>query len=152
MNPHHMVFTVLKQFGTGVIISTAFIHLYTHATFMFANDCLGELSYEATTSAIVMAGILVSFMIECGGRRLVAWRQSKRSLAEASEASTVTENVQSKEAAAVVRHGCHGFGDLKKVDKLSVIVLEAGLIFHSVRKSHILPSLHVHTNWAQSLA
>lgn len=132
-----MVFTILKQFGTGVIISTAFIHLYTHATLLFASECLGELNYESTTSAIVMAGILVSFMVEYGGRRLVAWRQSKKqSSSDASDATAVPENVGAKEASAVVRHGCHGFGALKTVDKLSVIVLEAGLIFHSVRKSY----------------
>ncbi|RYP10902.1 hypothetical protein DL764_000338 [Monosporascus ibericus] len=64
--PHKFsaVFSIVKQFGTGVIISTAFVHLYTHATMMLTNECLGEVRYEATTSAIVMAGLFVSFLIE----------------------------------------------------------------------------------------
>jgi len=27
VSPHHVVFTILRQFGTGIIISTAFIHV-----------------------------------------------------------------------------------------------------------------------------
>ncbi|RYP51487.1 hypothetical protein DL768_003171 [Monosporascus sp. mg162] len=65
-----VVFSIVKQFGTGVIISTAFVHLYTHATLMLTNDCLGEVRYESTTSAIVMAGLFVSFLIEYVSHRV----------------------------------------------------------------------------------
>ncbi|KAI1653687.1 Zip-domain-containing protein [Daldinia decipiens] len=64
------VFLILKQFGTGVIISTAFVHLFTHAELMFTNECLGELKYEATTAAIVMAGMFFAFVIENVSHRL----------------------------------------------------------------------------------
>ncbi|OTB16172.1 hypothetical protein K445DRAFT_59362 [Daldinia sp. EC12] len=64
------IFLVLKQFGTGVIISTAFVHLFTHAELMFTNECLGELSYEATTAAIVMAGMFFAFAVENTSHRL----------------------------------------------------------------------------------
>ncbi|KAF3070665.1 Zinc-regulated transporter 2 [Daldinia childiae] len=64
------VFLILKQFGTGVIISTAFVHLFTHAQLMFTNECLGELGYEATTAAIVMAGMFFAFVIESSTHRL----------------------------------------------------------------------------------
>lgn len=137
MNPHNVIFTILKQFGTGVIISTAFVHLYTHATLMFESDCLGELKYEATTSAIVMAGLLISYIIEYLGRRLVMWRQSKQ-LGSTGEGVTESEQDRSKEPAASTgsssHHMHHGFGAIKQVDKLSVVVLEAGLVFHSVCK------------------
>lgn len=132
-----MIFTISKQFGTGVIISTAFVHLYTHATLMFANGCLGKLSYEATTSAIVMAGILIAFPVEYCGRRLVVWRQNKHS-PTSSETGTMPENAHAKEVSPSVSHGQHGFGAIKAIDKLSVVVLEAGLVFHSVRKSSVL--------------
>ncbi|KFA65119.1 hypothetical protein S40285_07145 [Stachybotrys chlorohalonatus IBT 40285] len=60
-----MVF--LKQFGTGVIISTAFVHLFIHACLLFRNECLpsdGVASFEGTPAVILMGGMLVSFLME----------------------------------------------------------------------------------------
>ena len=73
----HVVFIVLKQFGTGVVLCTAFIHLFTHADLMFGNSCLGELKYEGTTAAIFLAGLFLSFLIDYLGARFVAWRQAR---------------------------------------------------------------------------
>ncbi|KAI0595424.1 hypothetical protein F4775DRAFT_375687 [Biscogniauxia sp. FL1348] len=95
----HLVFIVLKQFGTGVIIATAFVHLYTHAYLMFTNECLGGLSYEATTSAIVMAGIFIAFLVEHTSHRI-----ARRFLTRSHYSDEV----------------------------VSVMVLEAGIIFHSI--------------------
>ncbi|ORY63939.1 uncharacterized protein BCR38DRAFT_466019 [Pseudomassariella vexata] len=95
-----VVFLVLKQFGTGVIISTAFVHLYTHATLMFTNECLQGVEYESTTSAILMAGLFLSFLVDYLGHRL-AKRYTKTS----------------------------GPGNNELI---SVLVLEAGIIFHSL--------------------
>ncbi|TLS28041.1 hypothetical protein PpBr36_01392 [Pyricularia pennisetigena] len=100
----HTTLLILKQFGTGVILSTAFVHLYTHAQLMFGNKCLGELGYEATTSAIVMAGIFLSFLVEFIGKRIVLARMA-RSPGTVSRLSPET---------------------------VSVFVLETGIIFHSI--------------------
>lgn len=104
------IFMVIKQFGTGIIISTAFVHLYTHASMMFANDCVGELDYEGTTSAIVMAGLFLSFLVEYFGSRIVIHKTRKMSgigIEERAKAVLQTEVV-------------------------SIIVMEAGIIFHSL--------------------
>ncbi|KAI0001536.1 Zip-domain-containing protein [Xylariaceae sp. FL0662B] len=76
---YQVVFVILKQFGTGVIIATAFVHLFTHATLMFTNECLGELGYEATTAAIVMAGLFLAFIVEYASHRLAhkLWSRSQ---------------------------------------------------------------------------
>ncbi|KAL0932501.1 ZIP zinc transporter [Colletotrichum truncatum] len=100
----HTVFLILKQFGTGIIISTAFVHLYTHAQLMFANPCLGELKYEATTSAVVMAGIFLSFLVEFVGRRFVMAKMA----ANPSSTSRLSPKT------------------------FTVLVLECGIIFHSI--------------------
>ncbi|KAL8302595.1 hypothetical protein RB593_001055 [Gaeumannomyces tritici] len=100
----HTAFLVLKQFGTGVIISTAFVHLYTHAQLMFANECLGRLEYEGVTSAIVMAGIFLSFAVEYVGKRVVLARAA-RAPGRVSRLSPET---------------------------VTVLVLECGIIFHSI--------------------
>ncbi|KAI0199576.1 hypothetical protein F4808DRAFT_432158 [Astrocystis sublimbata] len=95
----HVIFTVLKQFGTGVIVATALIHLFTHATLMFANECLGELEYEAVTAAIVLAGLFVAFLVES-----ISHRVARKYLGRSSHPD----------------------------DLVSVSVLEAGIIFHSL--------------------
>ncbi|KAJ4129813.1 high-affinity Zn(2+) transporter zrt1 [Fusarium equiseti] len=102
---------VLKQFGTGVIISTAFVHLFTHATMMFGNECLGELLYEATTAAIVMAGLFISFLIEFLVHRAMRWQATKK--AETDSVSLSPKAVEKAELA-------------------TISIMEAGIIFHSL--------------------
>ncbi|KPM40895.1 hypothetical protein AK830_g5634 [Neonectria ditissima] len=106
----NLVFIVLKQFGTGIIVSTAFVHLFTHAFLMFSNECMGELTYEATTSAIVMAGIFLSFLVEFIGQRIVLAKT------KSSAASSQTQKANSFLSTEVV----------------SILVMEAGIIFHSL--------------------
>lgn len=130
-NKLSLAFTILKQFGTGIIISTAFVHvrpptqppitsslhanatqLYTHASLMFANECLGELEYEATTSAILIAGLFLSFVVEFTGERIV--------LAKSRAATSQSRAEQSKA--------------LLSTEVVSILVMEAGILFHSLRK------------------
>ncbi|KAL4936157.1 hypothetical protein BDV06DRAFT_233672 [Aspergillus oleicola] len=136
------VSTIIKQFGTGVILSTAF--LYTHADLMFSNECLGELEYEATTSAVVMAGIFLSFLTEYLGHRFILSRAARSPSPPLSQPADNGSNVSSKstaDAAAAQSHqhatlaglGHHHGGDPTNPNtKLSVLVMEAGVIFHSI--------------------
>ena len=119
VSPKHIAFTILRQFGTGVVISTAFIHLYTHAVLMFQNDCLGELAYESTASAILMAGLFLSFLIEYSGSRLVEWHQAKERAQNAETASSAAEGSQPQISTA-------------RTDMVNITVLESGIIFHSL--------------------
>ncbi|KAK1752659.1 ZIP zinc transporter-domain-containing protein [Echria macrotheca] len=114
VSPHNVVFTILRQFGTGIIISTAFIHLYTHANLMFQNQCLGELAYESTASAILMAGIFLSFMVEYFGIRLVQWHSAKSASRSPETASASTKSPE------------------LSTEMVNITVLEAGVIFHSL--------------------
>lgn len=92
--------------------------LYTHATLMFQNQCLGELSYEATTAAILMAGIFLSFLVEYLGNRLVQWHGAK----------SVAGSVES------APHGHAHSLPAARTDMVNISVLEAGVIFHSLRR------------------
>ncbi|KAL3425038.1 ZIP zinc transporter [Phlyctema vagabunda] len=142
MDVSGLVFTIIKQFGTGIIIATGFVHLLTHAELMFGNSCLGELKYEATTTAIAMAGAFIAFLIEYGGHRLAHWRQglmksqsSNSSLGEGAT-STLPPGDSKKEAApvenlATLSHH-HSHHATSPTDTISVLVLEAGIIFHSL--------------------
>ncbi|POS79551.1 ZIP Zinc transporter [Diaporthe helianthi] len=129
----------LKQFGTGIIISTAFIHLYTHANLMFTNECIGELGYEGTTSAIVMAGIFLSFLVEYLGLRIVAAHAARNPQTPAAAAPAIGERSKSDASSsspppepsrtAFESLDHHHAGPNSH---LSVLIMEAGILFHSI--------------------
>lgn len=129
------ILMAVKQFGTGIIISTAFIHLYTHANLMFTNECIGELGYEGTTSAIVMAGIFLSFLVEYVGLRSVAAHAARNPKTPAAQTlgdqgkgdSSSPPPEPSRTAFESLDH--HHVGPNSH---LSVLVMEAGILFHSI--------------------
>ncbi|KAJ5789720.1 uncharacterized protein N7518_006731 [Penicillium psychrosexuale] len=137
-----VISTVIKQFGTGIIIATGFIHLYTHANLMFTNECLGELEYEATTSAVVVAGIFIAFLLEYIGHRIIVARHSKNISAGTipSESQQTQQKGQHEHSSAQQQQSTlaslshnHGSIDLTGPDsKFSVVVMEAGILFHSI--------------------
>jgi zinc transporter 1/2/3 len=96
---------------------------------MFANPCLGEMSYEGTTAAVVMAGIFLCFLIEYIGLRVVAARTAKDD--QSTEHVAVSGKEVSPEGSqngfAILDHH-HGGAN----NKLSVAVMEAGILFHSI--------------------
>ncbi|KAL9126938.1 MAG: hypothetical protein Q9217_004096 [Psora testacea] len=134
-------FTIIKQFGTGVIFTTAFIHLATHAQLYFANECLGRLTYEATSTAILMAGAFLAFLVEYCGHRLVLHRKSPMN-SDLKPERNEGENALGQPALVESRGASHSYGlealghhhdGLSQPDsKLSVFVMEAGIIFHSI--------------------
>ncbi|KAF3483871.1 zinc/iron transporter protein [Arthroderma uncinatum] len=131
-------FTVIKQLGTGIMIATAFIHLLTHAELMFGNECLGVLQYEATATSIFMAGLFLTFMIEYLGNRAILSRGKRQLEADDVEPSAASSQhgtelgpkpvVDSAIANLGHNHSCTDVPD----DKLSVALMEAGIVFHSV--------------------
>lgn len=92
---------------------------------MFGNECIGELSYEGTTSAIVMAGLFLSFLVEYAGLRFIASRKTDEETTAHQEQAD--KGSEAPNAFAAVDHH-HGGPNTK----LSVMVMEAGIIFHSI--------------------
>ncbi|EER28227.1 ZIP Zinc transporter family protein [Coccidioides posadasii C735 delta SOWgp] len=125
-------FLIIKQFGTGVMVATAFIHLLTHAQLTFANRCLGRLQYEATATAIMMAGLFLTFLLEYFGHRVMASRIRPESDREGSVSSSTQQANQkdSSTTCAVAPEMSHQHAP--RSDKLSVILMEAGIVFHSI--------------------
>ncbi|RPB02958.1 Zip-domain-containing protein [Choiromyces venosus 120613-1] len=127
-------FTIIKQFGTGVIIATAYVHLLTHAQLLFGSDCVGDLDYEGTATAIAMAGAFLSFSLEYLGARFIARRRAKNPLA-ASPSASVVDGKGAEDDDTAIAHAGHAHGGVTpggKEDKLSVAVMEIGIIFHSI--------------------
>lgn len=81
---------------------------------MFGNECLGELQYEATTAAIVMAGLFISFLIEFCVQRAMRWQLTKK---------TETDSAYLSPKA------------IEKAEMANISIMEAGIIFHSIRTS-----------------
>lgn len=129
------ILMAVKQFGTGIIISTAFIHLYTHANLMFTNECIGDLGYEGTTSAIVMAGIFLSFLVEYIGLRIVAAHAARNPKTPA--APVIGEQTKSDSSSPTPEASRTAFESLDHHhvgpnSHLSVMVMEVGILFHSI--------------------
>lgn len=113
---------------------------------MFANPCLGALKYEATTTSIVMAGLFLSFLTEYVGGRFVRSRNQlvPSNDIEPNRPDKVSNNdsdcIEPCEPCDDPGHnianlGHHHHGLANPDDKLSVIVMEAGIIFHSISES-----------------
>lgn len=115
-NKMSILLMTLKQFGTGIIVSTAFVHLFTHSMLMFQNPCIEGIDYEATAAAILMAGILVSFLVEYFGQRYMRARLARK-MANASP-----------EGFSMEKHNGH-------MEMVNINVMEAGIIFHSISES-----------------
>lgn len=129
------VFFVARHFGTGIIISTAFIHLLFHGFVMFQNECVGHLTYESTAPAIAMAASMVTFLFDFFGSR-VAQRAASRDGCEHGSDDAVEKNLRSRDS-PITEEG-HG-GHRHHIDAVfaaeqnwQVMLLEAGIIFHSI--------------------
>lgn len=97
---------------------------------MFSNQCIGDLGYEATTSALVMAGIFLSFLVEYIGNRVVL----------AKTKASADLSVSEKKNAWL------------STEVFSVLVMEVGILFHSLRKFNPLILSTRNPNTVQSLA
>ncbi|KAG5369042.1 Zinc-regulated transporter 2 [Yarrowia sp. C11] len=161
--------TFLKQFGTGVVISTAIIHLMFGAVLQFMdNPCLGELAYEPIGPAFVLAGLFLAFVIEYTFTKLLEKRSdhltaphshghshsdSNSDLEKSSPEVTESPLHITPSAAAAAPGTTHTHGDgnthghnhsgevsgghgghclIDPTDKVSVMIMEAGIIFHSI--------------------
>jgi zinc transporter 1/2/3 len=109
---------------------------------MFGNECLGELKYEGTTAAIFLAGLFLSFLVDYLGARFVLWRQSKKSgsdteVPHANSHDTKISPSSTPDHDHAITHGHSHGGHVHMAspaeEKLNVLVLEAGIIFHSLR-------------------
>jgi zinc transporter 1/2/3 len=142
---------------TFIVTPLTFVQLFTHAQLMFTNECLGRLAYESTTAAVFLAGLFLSFLVDYLGARFIMWRQNKKVTADEEIRSTPTPSESKGGFETPARAGSanlvstddheghthmhaadhsshvhmHGHAE----EKVGVIVLEAGIIFHSLRES-----------------
>lgn len=141
------VFFVCRHFGTGVLISTAFVHLLSHAMLYWSNECVGELKYEATGPAIAMAAVWLVFLVDFFLLRALRKRTDAGSLCSHDGVAHHEEQqhmgaVEKRESNSSLDHSSSSgsaesvYGGLSyaqaKVAEWDVTVIEMGIIFHSI--------------------
>ncbi|PWN24510.1 Zinc/iron permease, partial [Jaminaea rosea] len=133
---------ILKHFGSGILLSTAFIHLLFHSFVWFSNSCVGELKYEAASAAIAMAAVYVCFLLDFIALRSVRQRvmQARQTLLArsgpqggAGTGSEDDEKLGHREE-ALSRDDASEQLDREefRLNKWSIVSLEAGIVFHSI--------------------
>ncbi|KAJ9107656.1 hypothetical protein QFC21_001116 [Naganishia friedmannii] len=127
---------IAKHFGTGIIISTAFIHLLFHGFVMFNNECVGELAFEATAPAIALAAFFVTFLLAFFGARYFHSEEGTETPRSLEKSSTPeSPDLLATNMRALEEHGhshSHGFEIVGKDQHWQVMILEVGIIFHSI--------------------
>ncbi|WWD02350.1 hypothetical protein V865_000389 [Kwoniella europaea PYCC6329] len=127
------IFFIAKHFGTGVILSTAFIHLLYHGFVMFANECIGHMSYESTAPAIALAAAFVTFLFDFVGSR-AAHRKYEHHV-NGALGSLGNEKGPRASPEHDHSHDGHDHGYdlvLEGRQNWEVVLLELGIIFHSI--------------------
>lgn len=112
------------------------MQLFTHAQLYFSNECLGALEYEATTAAICMAGIFVTFLIEFVAHRFAGGRSPGTTGAESPSRSDGKANGSGAEPDDAE-------GSTGRTLLINTAVIEAGIIFHSIRQASPYPPANV---------
>lgn len=136
------VIFALRFFGGGIILSTAFVHLVTHAMVYFSNSCIGELQYEAVPAAIMMAAvwmmIVVNFLIMRPLRRKVALAQMNQDILRSTNSQSSHESADrlketQDELPVRMREADEEHLQSKlKLEESELTFLEAGIIVHSI--------------------
>jgi len=112
--------------------------LFTHATLMFESNCLGGLDYEATTAAIALAGVMLSFLPDYTGTRIVLARTKKlQRQSQDTVTPTTTSHDDSKSgmqsrASATDTPPANLDEESANLAKMKVVIMECGIIFHSL--------------------
>jgi zinc transporter 1/2/3 len=111
------------------------IQLFTHAELFFSNDCIEGIEYEATAGAIMIAGLFITFIIEYIAHR---WIDRKRHMFERPNTAQLTTQKDATDA-NVSESSSHSEENFKsKSLTLNTAVMEAGIIFHSIRKLRLI--------------
>ncbi|RSL54720.1 hypothetical protein CEP54_009722 [Fusarium duplospermum] len=128
-------FFVVRHFGTGVLIATAFCHLLPTAFSNFNDPCMGEFwteTYAAMPGAISLGSVFIVMTIEM--------------LVSPFRRTSTLELMPAVEAALQDSEGCcspASCGKIQETDvsinekdlkpkRIQVVLLEAGIIFHSI--------------------
>ncbi|KAJ8659077.1 hypothetical protein O0I10_005115 [Lichtheimia ornata] len=119
----YWVLTVAKFFGTGVILSVAFVHVMPEATERFESPCITSGSWHNYEGFVGVFALIAVFFVQL--IELAAFAHLERTKSSSSSSETTA-----KEADLEVGVDQHVHTPLDK--NINTIVLEIGIVIHSV--------------------
>ncbi|KAL8965876.1 MAG: hypothetical protein Q9183_003644, partial [Haloplaca sp. 2 TL-2023] len=96
---------------------------------MFANECLEGMDYEATASAIAMAGAFLAFLLQFISLRI---RDARLKSAAHNAADNQISNGNESDKSSQIQEVPKGHVPIQREDAISVLTLEIGIVFHSI--------------------
>lgn len=125
------IFFFCKNFGTGVILATAFIHMLPSAFEMLSNECLPTIWHDyAWAGLISMIASLTIFFIEYTALKITTKGLDNKDILPTHKSDPISE--PSKDDSSSI----HNHGTLvlltNETQTIGIIVLEAGICLHSV--------------------
>ncbi|CAG8613193.1 3280_t:CDS:2 [Ambispora leptoticha] len=137
-----IAFMIAKHFGTGVILATAFIHMLPSAFGNLTNPCLPSVwsnDYTAFAGAIAMGSALIIFIIEYFTIKTAEEYEEKHenNITPHENGSHINNEIDvridEKSHDPQQRHH-HGHMMLinDRAKTIGIVILEAGICFHSV--------------------
>ncbi|PVU92413.1 hypothetical protein BB561_003832 [Smittium simulii] len=143
--PSPLVLDLGKFFGIGVIISTAVIHIYDSATIFLSDKCVSHIlgDYTGWAGVIFILGIFLMQYIDFVALKFfgqseytkVQTDESQSSEEQQTEQTVVNNNASSHMHTHSCVGGFAGIAEIRptsSMSTISVILLEASIIFHSV--------------------
>ncbi|OQE07538.1 hypothetical protein PENVUL_c013G09800 [Penicillium vulpinum] len=137
-----VVSTVIKQFGTGIILATAFIHASTLGFDLTYHLLTVFLSYTPMQTLCSRTSVWENSNTKRLPPRIIVARRSKKSSAETipsesqqthqKEEHDHSQDQQQQPTLACLGHNHGSFDHTGPDSKFSVIVMEAGILFHSI--------------------
>ncbi|KAH7054146.1 zinc/iron permease [Linnemannia elongata] len=132
-----LALTLGRQFGTGVILATALIHMLPTAMSNLSSPCLGDFfakDYPALGGLLVLTSSLVMHWIEFMATEFNQARvRDPASTAAAAAGSGVAQTTTADQNAVLIHSHLQGLALLSDAQKrISTYILEAGVAAHSV--------------------
>lgn len=121
------IFFVTRYFGSGVIVSTAFVHLLGEAQDSLTSPCLGGVFSEYSwASGIALMGTFTMFAIEVVVLQGLEHKRRMKNVKELSREDLAKEDLEVCECETLD-------DDTDQVKKLvNIFLLEFGIVFHLV--------------------
>ncbi|KAJ3319146.1 high-affinity Zn(2+) transporter zrt1 [Boothiomyces sp. JEL0866] len=125
---------LLKMFGIGIIVSTAWIHLLPDAFAQFSNPCLSQAWQSYGTNYVGLFGVAASFMVQL--LELASSQHTHQHEHEYKETDAASGILPVNETIVVLVDGASTV-DMKiqkehSPKKFQTIILESGILVHSL--------------------
>ena len=109
---------------------------------MFESECLHGMQYEATAAAILLAGLFVTFLLEYIAHRFIVRRNTLSSNGNDGDGGSPRPEKMAANSVITPGHDIHAATGYERANSaVNVVMMEAGVIFHSICKTNQVRAL-----------